>query len=128
MPHWRELTDDDGLLYAHHLRGQRVTVQIERVDSVELVGLGGRKARKPRLHFVGTPRSFAICRTDARTLERLAGSGDTDRWVGLRITLVPTTTRAADGDVACIRVSPRLPDQTAATTTMPTEKEATSDE
>lgn len=118
MTHWRDLTDDDGLLYAHHLRGSRVTVQIERVDSVELVGLGGRRSRKPRLHFAGAQRAFAISKTDARTLERLAGSGETDRWIGLKITLVPTTTRSSDGDVPCIRISPKLPAQSA---TEPTE-------
>lgn len=112
MTHWRDLTDDDGLLYAHHLRGSRVTVQIERVDSVELVGLGGRRSRKPRLHFAGAKRAFAISKTDARTLERLAGSGDTDKWIGLKITLVPTTTRSSDGDVPCIRISPKMPEQT----------------
>ena len=111
MGHWRDLTDDDGLLYHHHLGGKRVEVVIESVDAVELVGLGGRRSRKPRLHFKGTPRGFAISKTDAKTLERLAGSGDTDKWIGLRITLCPATTRSSEGDVPCIRISPKLPAQ-----------------
>lgn len=131
MPHWRDLTDDDGLLYHHHLGGKRIDVVIERVDAVELVGLGGRRSRKPRLHFRGTQRAFAISKTDAKTLERLAGSGEIDRWIGLRITLCPATTRASDGDVPCIRISPRLPAQEAApptaTTTTP-DKETTDDD
>ena len=123
MAHWRELADDDGLLYAHHLRGAKTHVRIERVDSVELVGLGGRRSRKPRLHFAGTSRAFAISRTDARTLERLAGSGDTDKWIALRITLIPTTTRSSDGDVPCIRIAAKLPPQGDEHTTTTTDQE-----
>jgi len=116
MPHWRSLCDDDGLLYSHHLAGKSVTVTIERVTGATLVGQGGRKTRKPCLHFRGTSRALAICRTDARTLERIAGSGDTERWVGQTIVLVPTTTRTSDGEVPCIRIAPRAGDAAKATT------------
>ena len=107
MPHWRDFTDDDGLLYAHHLQGKPCTVTIERVSAAKLVGQAGRTSRKPMLHFRGTSRGFAICKTDARTLERIAGSGDVDRWIGVSVTLVPTTTRTSDGDVPCIRIAPK---------------------
>lgn len=109
MPHWRTMTDDDGLLYAHHLGDKHTTVTITGVSAAKLIGQAGRATTKPALSLAGTTRKFAICRTDARTIERLAGSGDTDRWVGLRITLIPTTTRTSDGEVPCIRVSPKAP-------------------
>ena len=107
MPHWREYVDDDGLLYVHHLKGKPATVTIERVSAAKLVGQAGRTTRKPCLHFKGTSRALAICRTDARTLERITGSGDVDKWIGVSVTLVPTTTRTSDGDVPCIRIAPR---------------------
>ncbi len=116
MAHWRTLCDDDGLLYAHHLQGKSATVTIERVSAAKLVGQAGRATRKPCLHFRGTSRALAICKTDARTLERISGSGDVDRWVGQTIVLVPTTTRTSDGEVPCIRIAPRAGKATEATT------------
>lgn len=126
MPHWRSLCDDDGLLYVHHLQGRPAVVTIEAVSAAKLVGQAGRTTRKPLLAFRGTTRRLAICKTDAKTLERLTGSGDTDRWVGVTIQLVPATTRTSDGDVPCIRIAPRLP--TGAGAALPTETDTSEGE
>lgn len=110
MAHYKLLYDDDsGWLYAHHLpKGRDVDVQIAKVTAGEVVGEGGRKARKPVLAFVGKERRLALNRTNGKTVAALYGT-DVESWAGKWITLYATTTTMAGEVVDCIRVRPRVP-------------------
>jgi hypothetical protein len=103
------MTDRD-YLFAGDLQGRDVTVEIESVEAGELVGSGGKKTRKPVARFRGKNKPLGLCATNCKTIAKLYGD-DTDKWIGKRITLYPTTTSLAGETVECIRVRPHVPQQ-----------------
>jgi hypothetical protein len=108
MPDYRLMFDSD-YLFAAHLGGKDVVVTIERVEAATLTGQGGRKAKKPVLHFEGKQLGLALNKTNAKTLTTLFGTRNADEWVGKRITLYPTETQMGGETVDCIRIRPTVP-------------------
>jgi hypothetical protein len=109
MPHWKSMTDTT-FLFAFDLNGAERHVRIERVTGGELVGQGGRKTKKPVIHFAGVPKPLALNATNAKTIQSITGSPDTDKWVGKWITLYPTQCQSPTGETTdCIRVRPTAP-------------------
>jgi hypothetical protein len=109
MPHWKKLMDAKDMLYAFDLDGRDVTVTITRVIGGELTGEQGRKTKKPIAHLAGTPKKLALNATNCTTIEQLTGTSDYEKWVGVRVTLFPTTTNFGGKTVDCIRVRPYPP-------------------
>lgn len=107
MPHWRMMTDRE-YLFAGDLQGREVVVEIEKVEAGELVGTGGKKTRKPIARFKGKQKPLGLCATNCKTIAKLYGE-DTDKWIGQRVTLYPTTTSFGGETVECIRVRPAVP-------------------
>jgi hypothetical protein len=106
-------------LKCFHLRGTEHRVRIVKVEAGELIGDGGRKARKPVLTLEwqrNAPNDvrelpFAISKTDGKTIAGMYGS-DPRAWVGKEVILYPTTTRSpTGGTVECIRIKPMVPKQ-----------------
>lgn len=95
---------------AWDLEGRDVVVTIDRVIPGEIVGNGGRKDKKPILHFIGAKKTMIVNRTNGKTIATLYGP-KVEEWKGKRITLYSAMTRALDGsgDVECIRVRPKIP-------------------
>lgn len=85
-----------------------VTVTISRVVAGELVGEGGRKAKKPIVYFEGKDKGFAANKTNCKIIAAMYGT-DTRKWVGRSITLYPTTTEMGGKTHDCIRVRPQIP-------------------
>lgn len=109
MPHWKSMTDTTWL-YAFDLGGKDRNVQIDRVESGMLVGSGGRKTKKPCVYFKGVEKPLALNATNAKTIVSIAGSPDTDRWIGQWVTLYVTQVNAPDGTlVDAIRIRPKAP-------------------
>lgn len=107
MPHWRSMTDRD-FLYAYDLQGRDVTVTIEKVVAGELTSTGGKKTRKPVVHFVGKSKPLALNATNAKTIASLY-TNMTESWIGKRITIYPTDTQMNGETIECIRVRPTVP-------------------
>lgn len=109
MPHWKSMTDRDWL-FAFDLQGKDVTLTIERVEAGNVSGTGGKKTRKPVVHFKEgqNKKPLALAVTNCKTIAGMYGN-DTDAWVGKRITLFPTTTTFGGETVECIRVRPNIP-------------------
>lgn len=114
MTDYRLLYDSD-YLYAFHLQGRDVTVEIEAVKGGELVGEGGRKAKKPIVKFKGKDKPLALNKTNGKIIAGMYGS-DTTKWTGKSITLYPTTTNFGGETKDCIRVRPKVPTGPASTT------------
>jgi hypothetical protein len=108
----RKMYEKD-FLYAYDLEGRDVTVTIESVKAGTLTGKGGKSNKKPVLYFKGTKKGLGLCITNARTINALYGSFDSDVWVGKRITLFATTTTFGPDTVECIRIRPKIPDSKA---------------
>lgn len=63
--------------------------------------------RRPFIYFKGAKKPLVCNATNAETISAMAGSEDTDRWVGLRVTLYQTKVRGkAGGQVVGIRIRP----------------------
>ena len=93
---------------AWDIAGRDVTVVISKVRAGQLVGEGGRKSKKPIIHFQGKEKTFAANKTNCKIIAAMYGT-DTRQWVGKRITLYATTTEMAGQVVDCIRVRPQVP-------------------
>jgi hypothetical protein len=107
MTDYRTMYDKEHL-GAWDLMGRDVTVTIEDVKPGQLVGQGGKKAKKPILRFMGKEKTLACCVTNGRTIAGMYGN-DVRAWVGKRITLYPTTTQFGGNEVECIRIRPTVP-------------------
>ena len=86
------------------------TVTITKVKGGELIGLGGRKTKKPIVFMHGTTKGLAINATNGKAIATMYGN-HVEEWVGKRITLYKSTTRNpnGDGEVECVRVRPQVP-------------------
>lgn len=106
--HYKRLYDDKEFLYAFDLDGKEVVVEIEMVAGGVLTGEKGRSTKKPIVSFAGKTKKLALNKTNGKTIASLYGT-DTDRWIGKRITLYPTTTDFGGETVECIRIRPVVP-------------------
>lgn len=106
-PDWRAMFDRD-FVGSWDLAGRDVTVTIKSAKAEQLNVQGGRKSKKPVLHFVEAEKGLALNKTNAKVIAAMYGN-DTREWVGKRITLYPTTTQFGDQRVDCIRIRPKIP-------------------
>ena len=92
------------------LAGREVTLTIAKVVGGELTAEGGRKSRKPIVHFGNGVKPLIVNKTNAKTIASLYGTFVQD-WAGKRITLFTSMTRNPDGggQVECVRIRPKLP-------------------
>ena len=109
MTDYRSMYDRD---YIGHwdLGGRDVAVTISKVNAGELTAVGGRKSKKPIVHFRNGPKPLICNKTNAKTIAALYGNMVED-WVGKRITLFVSMTRNPDGggETECIRIRPKMP-------------------
>lgn len=89
-------------------KGIDVTLEIESVRR----GLVQSKEKpkgehRPFVYFRGEKKPLVCNATNATTISDIAGSEDTDRWIGLRVTLYPARVKAKGGKhVPGIRIRP----------------------
>lgn len=108
MPDVRAMFDK-AYLYAFDLQGRDVTVTIARVVGGTLVGVGGKSNKKPIVFFQGAKKGLALNITNAKTIASMYGGFDSDKWIGKRITLYPTTTTFGGTEMECVRIRPGIP-------------------
>lgn len=106
---YRAMFDRD-YIAAFDLNGKDVTVTIARVEPGVLTGQGGKKSKKPIVHFEGKEKGFAINKTNGKIIAGMYGT-DASKWVGKRITIYPTMTSFGSEQMECIRVRPTVPQE-----------------
>lgn len=105
---WRSMFDRDYIGAWDLPKGTDVAVTIARVEAGTLVAPGGRKSKKPVIHFEGKEKGFALNKTNAKAIAGMYGN-DTSKWVGQRIAIYATQTSFGGETVDCIRVRPTPP-------------------
>ena len=66
-----------------------------------------RGEHRPFVYFKGASKPLVCNATNAESFSSMAGSEDTDRWIGMRVTLFSTQVKSKGGKpVAGIRVRP----------------------
>lgn len=91
---------------AADLRGQEITVTIDRVAMENLGDDNGAQEWKPVVYFVGMQKGLGLNKTNATSIANGFGT-ETDHWRGRQITLYPTETMYGGRQTPCIRV--RIP-------------------
>lgn len=109
MADYRTLFDNK-YLYAFDLRSRDVVVSIREVRAAVVKDSEGKEQKKPILFFAESKdqRGLVLNKTNAKTIAALYGNL-TEKWVGKRICLYPTTTAAFGATVECIRIRPQAP-------------------
>lgn len=112
MPHWRLMTEKDTLgvwdLAGPDGKPRDVTTEIVRVEAKKVVSQEKPKGElRPFVYFKGTRKALVCNATNAKTISSIAGSEDTDKWIGVRVTLFSTMVKAKGGQpTPGIRIRP----------------------
>ncbi len=88
-------------LKAFDLQGSEPVVKIARV---ELAAMGNTRELKPVVFFQGKTKGLRLNKTMALFIAALAGSEETDRWIGLTVQLYGTTATFGDQTYPVVRV------------------------
>lgn len=88
-----------------------MTVTIEKVTMEEVKDSSGRSELCPVAHLDGNLKGWVLNRTNMKTIESLAGTGFTENWKGVSVTVFCDTIldRRTKEKVDCIRVRPTPP-------------------
>lgn len=112
MAHWRSMTDRETMgawdLVGRDGKPKDWTLEIVDVRAGVVKSREKPKGeRRPHVFFKGARKPLVCNATNAEAISAMAGSEDTDRWIGLRVTLYQTSVRSAKGkQVMGIRVRP----------------------
>lgn len=108
---FRSLYDREYIGHFDLPEGADMDLTIKKVAGGELTAIGGRKSKKPIVHFMEDVKPLICNKTNGKTIANLYGNM-VEGWTGKRITLCVSTTRSPDGggDVQCIRVRPKAPE------------------
>lgn len=116
MAHYRTMLTSDNFMAADlwdeaDKKYRDAVVQIVTVKKGEVVGEKGRKKGMPFVTMKNArgnalSKPLGLNATNCATLTSIAGSPDTDRWVGLWVTLYVTKTDAGAEKRDCIRIRP----------------------
>ncbi|HTD89375.1 MAG TPA: hypothetical protein VK663_01840 [Burkholderiales bacterium] len=107
---YRTMYDRDYIGHFDLPEGKDMVLTIKNVVAGELTAVGGRKSKKPIVHFVGNVKPLICNKTNAKTIAALYGNA-VEQWKGKRVTLCVSTTRdpSGGGEVECIRIRPKAP-------------------
>lgn len=112
MPSYKETySSDSKFLKVDDLQKKRVALTILNVEQ-QTIG----EQKKLVLSFRETDKTLVLNVTNARMLEMLTDSDNTDDWLDLRIVLRPDITSYNGKPTPCIRIDSELPDQMPAKT------------
>lgn len=88
-------------LKAHELKGTEPVVTIARV---ELETMGRTRERCPVVYFTGKTKGLKLNKTVATTIAAIAGSPDTDAWVGTTVRLYATSATFGEETYPVVRI------------------------
>lgn len=110
--HWKKQFNYD-YLGSYSLDGKReMVVSIKGVGAAKVTGQNGRKEDCFVVHFNEMDKPMILNRTNAKAIEKVAGSGLVEDWVGVRVTLYVEKGVKAFGDVVdALRVRDKKPSQ-----------------
>lgn len=87
---------------------REAVVEIERVTPGEIVGEKGRKDGMPFVYFKGKNKPLGLNKTNTKTIIRLTGTFNHEKWIGVWLTLYVAKVDGKEGEVHAIRIRPKL--------------------
>ncbi len=112
MAHWRSFTDKETLgawdLVGKDGKPKDFVLEIGKVQRGLVQSREKPKGEhRPFVYFVGAQKPLVCNATNAESFSSMAGSEDTDRWIGMKVTLYQTQVKSKGGKpVQGIRVRP----------------------
>ena len=112
MPHWRAMTDRETLgawdLVGKDGKARDFVLEIGKVERGLVQSREKpRGEHRPFVYFKGAQKPLVCNATNAESFSNMAGSEDTDRWIGMKVTLYATQVKSKGGKpVTGIRVRP----------------------
>jgi len=108
--HWKKQFNYD-YLGSYSLDGKReVTVTINKLDTDKVTGQQGRKEDCFVVFFKEFDKPMILNRTNAKAIEKVAGSGLIQDWVGTKVTLYVEKGVKAFGEVVdALRIRDKKP-------------------
>lgn len=108
---WREMTDKDFLSADYFEDGEEKIFTIRAVRSEKLINeVKHTEDTKPVLYFEETDLKLALNKTNAETIEELYKTSRVDLWVGKKIQIFKTTTKAFGSSTTCLRIRNFVPE------------------
>ena len=103
--HWKKLTNPNYLGAYAFDQGEEKTVTIDSVTEETVTGHDGKDSDCMVLHFrEPDAKPMILNRTNAKTIEKIAGTPYIEEWAGLKIILVVRTVSAFGSEVDAVRV------------------------
>ena len=77
---------------------------VVKIVDVKIEEVGQNKETKPVAYFEGRKKGMVLNKTNSRKIAQIAGSPETEDWVGTEIAIYPTETEFGGESVECIRI------------------------
>ena len=108
--HWRVFHNPDYIGAYAFQPGERKIVTIKSAGQETVTGSGGKKEDCLVVHFAERDVKPLICNvTNSKAIEKVAGSGYIENWVGVKIELYVTEVQAFGDTVEAVRVKTTPP-------------------
>lgn len=91
---------------------------VVKISDVKVEEVGQNKETKPVAYFEGKAKGMVLNKTNSRKIAQIAGSPETEDWVGVDVAIYPTETEFGGESVECIRI--KAPKGTRTVTPEPT--------
>jgi len=108
--HWKKQFNYE-YLGSYSLDGKKeIVVQVSKLSQEKVTGQQGRKEDCFVVYFKEFDKGMILNRTNARAIEKVAGSGLVEDWVGVQVTLYVEKGVKAFGDVVdALRIRDKKP-------------------
>jgi hypothetical protein len=108
--HWKLYHSPDYIGAYAFQPGEEKVLTIKSVGQEEIVGSNGQKESCMVVRFAEKDVKPLICNvTNAKTIEKVAGSGYIEDWYGMKIQLFVTEVNAFGITVDAVRIRPKAP-------------------
>jgi hypothetical protein len=77
---------------------------VVKIADVKIEEVGSNKETKPVAYFEGRAKGMVLNKTNSRKIASIAGSPETEDWVGVEVAIYPTETEFGGESVECIRI------------------------
>lgn len=109
LTHWKKLDNPDYIGAYAFQPGEEKTVTIKVVRREIVTGADGKKEECTIVHFMENEKPLILNATNGKQIQKIAGTGYIEQWVGVRIILKVETVKAFGDIVDAVRVSKKKP-------------------
>lgn len=109
LTHWKKLDNPDYIGAYAFQPGEEKIVTIKNVRREIVTGADGKKEECTIVHFMENEKPLILNATNGKQIQKIAGTGYIEQWVGVRIILKVETVKAFGDIVDAVRVSKKKP-------------------